>query len=495
MVQDAKPYESFGIFRCEEDYFAIDTCHIREVVPRQPLTPLIGEACFVIGSFWLRGQVIPVIDFRSMSVGGFAETSDSQTAVVVVVFEKKLVGIVISEVVSLAQDKGFELSLFSQREYQLTTGHCFENEHKVDALILNVAGLFARMDIPYASLENEIQSQNGFAVSDHDSGRMDVFLMKLGQRYITVQANKVHSCLTIHNIKQPKVKSEFLLGEMDYLGMTVPLVDSVALFFDEENQSEHIEGKAAFSLVNSEGQMTVFVVDEIINIESATESCCCPLPATQFVGKQWCEKLIDISDFTGRYTSGLLAFHLDVNLLITSERTRSLAVLCRAVKTEDGIKSSISTMNQNMQPVESSTPLLLFERCGLFAIQLSHIIEIKMANVPISPLPDPHVSGLFKFGDTSLALHEYGQFCDSAIDGESVQLSAEKRILIVGDNQGHCAFIVDRLVDICNGQQVPSGNDSDDDSHKFNHFLLTKQGKNKYIKCVSLPALLQQFNG
>lgn len=479
------PHNNFGFFRNQSEYFAIDTVFIQEVVPTQKLTPLMGESHFVLGSFWLRGQVIPVIDVSQMSGGGWAEDDGSFSAVVVVTFDKKAFGIAISEVISLAQSEGFNLSLYSGRVGQFSEGHCYDKEHSIDAIILDIKHLFSRGDIPFAAMESTLENKN----RNGEKETLEVFLMRLDNVYVTIEAQQVHSCLTLKNITPPKVSCQHQVGEMVYIDSMVPIVDSRSLLLQSSTSTESVEDSPAFSVKMPNGGLVVFNVDEIQEIITIDKERFLELPDNDFVSKQWVESMVDISGQASYLATDQLALHINVEVLRQNALTQSMANLCRKVPTSSGAQRQITTDNKDS---ESETEvLLLFQHKGLFAIKLSDIIEIKMSTIPITSVPEPHIHGFFKFNAKIIALHTLENlFGASYPEGcEYYDNVAEHRILIAGDNNRQCAFKVDKLVDICDGRPISSSKDLNGNQSKFDNYLLERAGKKLYIKAISLDML------
>ena len=52
------------VFTIDDDYYAIDLRHIREVFPIESITPIPGMPPVVIGMTNVRGSVVPIVDLR-----------------------------------------------------------------------------------------------------------------------------------------------------------------------------------------------------------------------------------------------------------------------------------------------------------------------------------------------------------------------------------------------------------------------------------------------
>jgi purine-binding chemotaxis protein CheW len=52
------------VFTIDDDYYAVDLRHIREVLPIESITPILGMPPVVIGMTNVRGSVVPIVDLR-----------------------------------------------------------------------------------------------------------------------------------------------------------------------------------------------------------------------------------------------------------------------------------------------------------------------------------------------------------------------------------------------------------------------------------------------
>ncbi len=59
----------FILFRLGKERYALETAHVIEVIPRLPLRPQPGTPGFVAGLFNFHGQVVPVLDLGTLTLG------------------------------------------------------------------------------------------------------------------------------------------------------------------------------------------------------------------------------------------------------------------------------------------------------------------------------------------------------------------------------------------------------------------------------------------
>ena len=59
----------FILFRLGKERYALESAHVIEVIPRLPLRPQPGTPNFVAGLFNFRGEVVPVLDLGTLTLG------------------------------------------------------------------------------------------------------------------------------------------------------------------------------------------------------------------------------------------------------------------------------------------------------------------------------------------------------------------------------------------------------------------------------------------
>ncbi len=59
----------FILFRLGKERYALEAAHVIEVIPRLPLRPQPGTPGFVAGLFNFHGQVVPVLDLGTLTLG------------------------------------------------------------------------------------------------------------------------------------------------------------------------------------------------------------------------------------------------------------------------------------------------------------------------------------------------------------------------------------------------------------------------------------------
>ncbi len=87
-------------FVLEEVWYAVNVHEVQEVVPLPELTPLTDAPPFVSGIFNLRGHIVTTLDLRRR-MGLERHTWDVKNAVLVILLEQKLYGLIVDEALSL----------------------------------------------------------------------------------------------------------------------------------------------------------------------------------------------------------------------------------------------------------------------------------------------------------------------------------------------------------------------------------------------------------
>jgi purine-binding chemotaxis protein CheW len=84
-------------FKLGEEEFVLDILKVQEIIKLVDITPVPNSPDFVEGVINLRGKVIPIVSLRKRF--GFQDKEkDSQTRIIVVEIEKKLVGFIVDHV-------------------------------------------------------------------------------------------------------------------------------------------------------------------------------------------------------------------------------------------------------------------------------------------------------------------------------------------------------------------------------------------------------------
>lgn len=72
-----------AIFDLANERYAIETCHLREIVPIAEFTPVPGAPEFLVGVTNLRGEILAVVDLRKLLSVPVREVTDSARMLVV----------------------------------------------------------------------------------------------------------------------------------------------------------------------------------------------------------------------------------------------------------------------------------------------------------------------------------------------------------------------------------------------------------------------------
>jgi len=87
---------SLLVFNLDETQFGVDVSHVRELVWLPELTPIEEAPIYIVGMFSLRNQLVPVTDLN-LRFGHPARPFRINDQVVVLEFDRQLMGVVVSE--------------------------------------------------------------------------------------------------------------------------------------------------------------------------------------------------------------------------------------------------------------------------------------------------------------------------------------------------------------------------------------------------------------
>ncbi|NMB40927.1 MAG: purine-binding chemotaxis protein CheW [Firmicutes bacterium] len=95
-------------FKLEEEEFAINIHHVREVLKMTQVTPLPQSAYFIEGVINLRGEVMPVIDLRKRFELDVGERGED-TRIIIVEIQENKVGLIVDSVTEVLRLSSTEI--------------------------------------------------------------------------------------------------------------------------------------------------------------------------------------------------------------------------------------------------------------------------------------------------------------------------------------------------------------------------------------------------
>lgn len=96
MIQLANRVEELTVFKIGENYFALSSNEVQEIIRPPTLTPVRRGPDFVAGIINLRGEIVTIIDPRKKLV--INKTSSGEKKIVVALYKNKKVGLLVDEV-------------------------------------------------------------------------------------------------------------------------------------------------------------------------------------------------------------------------------------------------------------------------------------------------------------------------------------------------------------------------------------------------------------
>ena len=477
----------FGVFEFADHLFSVPTEVIREVLPAHDLTPMLGANPLIAGTIRVREQSIPVIHTDTLAGLPKVDVEQAVQALLILTHGDLCLGLTISEVVSLTEPQSSPASYFIHCDDQLIHGTLHVAEKQKDSVIFNTNWLFSRTDLPMASIEqpsknlHEINALQTTAITSY-------FLMRMGDAPITIESDKVHATIQIREMKPSKINTEVILGEVEYLEQYVPVIDLQRLMFGRSSQTAPRLSGPAITLKTSEDHTIAFMIDEIINIVPIPKEVFIELPEEDFKGKHW---LNAIGQPSTHLSGQDLLLNLDVDTLRTDPTVVGISKMCRAAQAKS---HEFGSDMYSEEVAEHKETLLVFRRKTTFCMRLVDIVEIQMANVPLIPVPDENVLGVFQHEGASLLLYDmetlFGLNFDDLEEDEIFESDPiNQRIVVIRTPAGKRAILVDDLVDICDA--VPLSGDSHKGSHDEHHnrhltyYLTRKNDRKVYLSCLS----------
>lgn len=97
--------EDYLTFKIDDDLYGIHILCIEEIITLKKIAKLPGLPDYVLGVINLRGMIIPVIDFRILT-GIKPRPFDDHTVIIIVKFNKKLIGVLVDTVCDIFHSTG-----------------------------------------------------------------------------------------------------------------------------------------------------------------------------------------------------------------------------------------------------------------------------------------------------------------------------------------------------------------------------------------------------
>lgn len=106
--QEEIVYNQWATFRVDNERYGVDVMRVKEVLRFSDITPVPGADRSILGILNLRGNVVTVIDTRTLFNLSRAESDDSTRVIVVELNEHEVIGLVVDsvdEVINLPQNQ------------------------------------------------------------------------------------------------------------------------------------------------------------------------------------------------------------------------------------------------------------------------------------------------------------------------------------------------------------------------------------------------------
>lgn len=106
--QEEIVYNQWATFRVDNERYGVDVMRVKEVLRFSDITPVPGADRAILGILNLRGNVVTVIDTRTLFNLSRAEADESTRVIVVELNEHEVIGLVVDsvyEVINLPQNE------------------------------------------------------------------------------------------------------------------------------------------------------------------------------------------------------------------------------------------------------------------------------------------------------------------------------------------------------------------------------------------------------
>ena len=106
--QEEVVYNQWATFRVESERYGVDVMRVKEVLRYSDITPVPGADRAILGILNLRGNVVTVIDTRTLFSLQSREADDNTRVIVVELNDQEVIGLVVDrvdEVINLPQNQ------------------------------------------------------------------------------------------------------------------------------------------------------------------------------------------------------------------------------------------------------------------------------------------------------------------------------------------------------------------------------------------------------
>ena len=125
--------EQIVVFKIENEHFALPVLKVREIITTNQIQSITSEKEEVNGMVMIRGNIIPIIDFRKILSKEPIEKNANQRVIVMANEDKKM-GLLVDHILQVTRTTNYEFNEAPKEAHKIIT-HILKDEKTVIYLI------------------------------------------------------------------------------------------------------------------------------------------------------------------------------------------------------------------------------------------------------------------------------------------------------------------------------------------------------------------------
>lgn len=421
-VPTAPIYASFGL---DEEEYAVDVRHVREVVNLPPALitmPLAPD--FVAGVFNLRGAIIPVLHAKRLLRASGPAPANAK--VVVIDHGGAQLGMIIDDTGRVLRPRGDEQILFAFEE---------SSTHRVVAGVLKIGASLVRvLDLErLMALENVPYPRDNFGsknVARVRARRKRCITFRVSGMQLGFAIDSIHQIVLATGIEPSPIQESLCVGVLRIRGEVIPVVRFATLLqVDADPSASAVEARVIVLEIG--GAYVGMLVDNVVSIDSYAEEELMRVPVlTQYKGNLFAGCL----DYGAR---GMVFLLNSQGVLDNDEISRITGNYSQLFKTK-GLAARLAHRG-----AEQRQSFLWFKARDAFALPLGDVREIIDGNSSLIAMPGApaFVAGMVNVRGQLVTVVDVRAFYQLGTD--TVETQTERKIVVLD----HADLLLGLLVD------------------------------------------------
>lgn len=421
-------YASFGL---DDEEYAVDVRHVREVVNLPPhITPMPLAPDFVAGVFNLRGTIVPVLNAKRL-LRTEQQAGAAGSKVVVIDRGAVRLGLIVDDTGRVLRPRGEEHTLFEYED---------GSTRRLVAGVLKIGGGLVRvLDLQrLIALENVPHPQDGFgsaSAARARSQRKRCIVFRVGDMRLSFGIGGIHEIVLASGIERSPIQEDLCAGVMHIRGQVVPVVRFATLL--QMDAATDASAPDARVIVLDLGQTHVgLLVDAVESIDAYFE-----------------DELMHVPVLT-RHKTGLFAGCIDFG-----ERGHVFLLNSQGVLDNDEIRRVTGNFSQLFaaagqaarvvqRRAEHRLPFLWFTARDAFALPMALVREIidYSAELIVMPGAPAFVAGMFNLRGQLVTVVDVRKFY--RLDNVSSQNLQDRKIVVLDNGDTLLGLLVDSVESI-----------------------------------------------